>query len=140
MIYESALPVQLSLLPGLPAFFVKKAEAWYAHNLKDIASSGIDYVYLMSYHRQMKREMGLSESENRALFQKIMQRARAVCGDKLIPKFQIRDWQTGSRIPWQEVRAYIDLIPAGIKRICLTPVKPGDEPYLERMIGVRRPG
>jgi hypothetical protein len=120
-------------------FFVRQAEAWYAHNLNDIVSSGIDYVYLMSYHRQMKREMGLTESENRALFQKILYRARSVCGDKLIPKFQIRDWQTGARIPWQEVRAYIDLLPAGTGRICLTPVKPGDEPYLEMVIGGRRP-
>ena len=120
-------------------YYVKKSEAWYAHNLMDIVAAGVDYIYLMSYHRQMKREMGLSEEENRVLFKKILIRARSVCGDRLIPKLQIRDWQTGARIPWQEVCAYIDLIPPEVGRICLTPFKPGDDAYLQKIIGTGRP-
>ncbi len=111
-----------------------KAAAWYAHSLREILETGVDYIYLMSYHRQIKQELRLSESDNRILFWRIIDRAYQVCKDKLIVKLQIRDWQTGSRIPAPEIKAYLDIIPLQVQRICFTPVKPGDYDYLREIL------
>jgi biofilm PGA synthesis lipoprotein PgaB len=116
----------------------RKSEAWYAHNLKKILETGIDNIYLMSYHRQIKNEMKLSEAANRELFKKIVQNAYDVCGDKLIVKIQLRDWQTGERIPEEEIKAYLALVPPQIKRVCFTPVKLEDYQYLENIITNRK--
>jgi len=111
-----------------------QAEAWYAHSLPEIVNTGIDYIYLMSYQRQIKQEMKLTESENRFMFRRILERALEICKDKLIVKLQLRDWQTGNSIPVSEVRAYLNIVPEGVKRICFTPVKPGDINYLKELI------
>lgn len=113
--------------------FMDKGEAWYAHNLPEIVTTGIDYIYLMSYHRQIKEELRLTESDSRLMFRRILERAYEICKDKLIAKLQIRDWGTGRRIPVSEGRAYLAIIPVGIKRVCFTPVKPGDLDYLEEL-------
>ncbi len=112
-------------------------EAWYAHNLPEIVETGIDYIYLMSYHRQIKEEMKLTESKNREMFRKIVENAYALCKEKLVVKLQLRDWNSGRRIPAAEVRAYLALVPEGVKRICFTPVKPGDYAYLKELIQAR---
>jgi len=118
--------------------FVRHAEEWYGHNLAEILETDIDYVYLMSYHRQMREEMKLSEVENRRLFARMMERARALCGDRMIPKLQIRDWRSGRLIPREEIDAYLQMIPDSVRRVCLTPVKPEDLSYIEAVIQADR--
>lgn len=113
---------------------VKKSEAWYGHNLREIVGTGIDFVYLMAYHRQMKEELRLSEGENRVLFNKMVDRAYDICREKLVVKLQIRDWTTKNRISHRELIDYIKMIPAGVKRICFTPAKPNDMEFLENII------
>ncbi|MCP5107561.1 MAG: hypothetical protein GY950_29505 [bacterium] len=113
---------------------VKDAEAWYAHNLRELTGTGLDYIYLMSYHRQIKNEMKLSEEKNRELFKRIVDRAYGICKEKLIVKLQVRDWKTGRRIPVSEVKAYLNLVPKGVKRVCFTPVTVNDYAYLEELI------
>ena len=68
--------------------FTKRSGAWYSHNLKDITNTGIDFIYLMSYHRQIKKEMKLTEEKNRALFKKIITNAHKICQDKLVELFK----------------------------------------------------
>jgi len=114
--------------------FADRSEAWYAHNLKEILATGIDHIYLMTYQRQIKKEMKLTEAKTRELFQKIVKAAYDVCGEKLIVKLQLRDWDTGERVPVEEIREYLKLIPAGVKRICFTPVKVGDYDYLTSIL------
>lgn len=117
--------------------YVEQGEAWYAHNLREIVATGIDYIYLMSYQRQIKEELNLTESNNRIMFRRILERALETCKEKLIVKLQTRDWGTGRRIPVSEVRAYLDIIPEDVKRICFTPIKPGDYDYLKALIRTR---
>jgi hypothetical protein len=89
----------------------------------------------MSYHRQIKDEMRLSETRNRTLFKEIVEKAYQICKEKLIVKLQTRDWNTSERIPADEVKAYLTLIPPQVHRVCFTPVTPDDLDYLEEIIG-----
>lgn len=131
---NSALKVGMNIYYEAP-LRVEDAEAWYGHNLSEIAGTDLDYIYLMSYHRQIKDEMKLSESKNRELFKRITARAYDICKEKLIVKIQLRDWSTGLRIPVEEVRAYLDLVPPQVKRVCFTPVTVNDYEYLAEIIG-----
>jgi hypothetical protein len=139
LIVENCKKVNSAIKVGINIYYetpiqVEEAEAWYSHNLREILNTGIDYVYLMSYHRQIKKEMGLSETRNRIFFKQIVDRAYEICKEKLIVKIQIRDWETGHRIPASEIKAYISLIPLQVERICFTPVKVTDFDYLEELI------
>jgi len=111
------------------------AEAWYSHNLEKIMETGIDYIYLMSYHRQIKEEMKFNETRNRVFFKEMIEKAYRICEERLIVKVQIRDWHDGKRIPADEVKSYLDLIPRQVQRVCFTPVKVEDFNYLEEIIG-----
>lgn len=113
---------------------MKDAENWYGHNLRMLADTNLDYIYLMSYHRQIKDEMKLDEDANRLMFKDIVDKAYEMCGDKLVVKIQVRDWKTGNRIPESEIRVYLNLVPVGVKRVCFTPVTVNDYDYLERII------
>jgi len=114
--------------------YKNNTENWYAHDLRKIVNSGIDFVYLMTYHRQIKKEMKLTEMQNQALFRKIVNRAFQVCKNKLVVKLQLRDWDTGKTIPINEMLNYLRLIPPGVRRICLTPIKIEDLDLIKRML------
>lgn len=132
---NSALKVGINIYYETPAS-PEKAETWYAHNLKEILDTGVDNIYLMSYQRQIKDEMNWNEERNRAFFKETVEKAYNLCKEKLVVKLQIRDWKTSERIPADEVRAYLDLIPPQVERVCFTPVKVEDYDYLEELIGV----
>ena len=132
---NSALKVGINIYYETPAF-PDKAETWYGHNLKEILDTGVDNIYLMSYQRQIKDEMKWNEERNRAFFKETVEKAYNLCKEKLVVKLQIRDWKTAERIPVEEVRAYLDLIPPQVERVCFTPVKVEDYDYLEELIGV----
>ncbi len=139
LIVENCKEVNPAIKVGINIYYetpirVKEAEAWYGHNLREILDTGIDYIYLMSYHRQIKKEMKLSETGNRLLFMQIVEKAYEVCKEKLVVKIQIRDWKTGRRIPVSEIKAYLNLIPPEVERICFTPVKVTDFDYLKELI------
>ncbi|MCP4216150.1 MAG: hypothetical protein GY765_15985 [bacterium] len=130
---NSGIKIGLNIYYETPVY-PEKGEAWYGHNLKELVETGVDYIYLMSYHRQIKNELKLSEIRNRQLFEEIVENAREICRDKLIVKIQLRDWQTSERIPADEICAYLKLIHPRVKRICFTPVKKGDWDYLKNII------
>jgi hypothetical protein len=131
---NSGIKVGINIYYETP-IYPDRAEAWYSHNLPDILETGVDYIYLMSYHRQIKEEMKLSETRNRLLFKQIVEKAYQSCKEKLIVKLQLRDWTTSERIPAEEVKAYLNLIPTQVERVCFTPVTPDDFAYLEEIIG-----
>jgi hypothetical protein len=79
--------------------------------------------------------MKLSETKNRELFKQIVEKAYGICKEKLIVKIQLRDWETGQRIPVEEVKAYLALVPPRVKRVCFTPATTKDYDYLEELIG-----
>jgi hypothetical protein len=130
---NSGIKVGINIYYETP-LYIKRSEAWYGHNLGEILETGIDYIYLMSYHRQIKDEMRMSETRNRTLFKKIVAKAYQICKEKLIVKLQTRDWNTSERIPVDEVKAYLNLIPPQVRRVCFTPVTPDDLDYLEEII------
>jgi len=130
---NSSIKVGINIHYETPVF-IEKAENWYAHNLREILDTGVDFIYLMAYHRQIKNEMALREDQNQALFKQIVHRAFEICRDKLVVKLQVRDWQTAQIIPASEILAYLDLIPSQVNRVCFTPVTIGDFDYLQQII------
>ena len=106
--------------------FPKKSVNWYGHNLRLLAETGVDRIFLMAYHRQMKRELKLTASATLGMFSRMVNRAREICGDRLVVKIQVRDWISGEWLDDKEVDELFRMIPSGIAGICLTPVKPGD--------------
>jgi len=112
-----------------------ESRSWYAHDAPALAASSLDYLYLMAYHRQIKSELGLSETANRLYFVKMAAAALESFGPKLVLKLQVRDWQTSALIPLAELKTYYDLIPAGIERVCFAAADPEDIPILARIFG-----
>ncbi len=134
---NSAVKVGINVYYETP-LYEERGEAWYSHNLSDILAAGVDYIYLMSYHRQIKEEMKFDETGNRAFFKEMVEKAYAICKEKLIVKIQLRDWTSGEQIPVEEVRTYLDLIPPQVQGVCLTPVTLEDLDYLENILGKPR--
>jgi len=139
LITEACKRVNSSVKVGINVYyetpiFTQRSESWYGHNLGELLATGVDHIYLMTYQRQIKSELKKSEAANRELFRKIVDNAYAVCKEKLIVKVQVRDWQTGERVPMEEIRAYLALIPPQVKQVCFTPVKVGDYDYLKQII------
>jgi hypothetical protein len=131
---NTAIKIGINIYYETPVF-PQRAGAWYAHNLAEILNTGVDYIYLMSYQRQIKDEMKWNEERNRAFFKETVEKAYETCKEKLVVKLQIRDWNTAERIPVDEVLAYMDLIPPQVEHVCFTPVKVEDYDYLEELIG-----
>jgi len=143
LIVQSCKRVNSGIKIGINVYYEtplyeERAEAWYSHNLNEILAAGVDYIYLMSYHRQIKEEMKFSETRNQVFFKELVEKAYAICKEKLVVKIQLHDWTTGERIPVEEVRIYLDLIPAQVQRVCLTPVTLDDLDYLEEILGSRK--
>jgi hypothetical protein len=118
---------EMPLAPG-------QARSWYAHDVQALAASHLDHLYLMAYHRQIKSELGLSETANRLYFAKMVAAALERFGPRLVVKLQVRDWQTSEWIPLAELQAYYDLIPAAVDRVCFAAVDPGDIPLIGQLI------
>lgn len=130
---NSAVTVGMNIYYETPVHTLR-AEEWYSHNLRGLAGTGLDYIYLMAYHRQIKNEMKWNEAKNREFFKTMVDRAYAVCKEKLVVKLQIKDWKTGDRIPAEEIAAYMELIPDGVQRVCFTPAGFDDWDYLESLV------
>lgn len=134
---NSGIKIGINIYYETPVF-EKRSEAWYGHNLREILDTGVDYIYLMSYHRQIKSELKHSEDRNRVFFKELVEKAWTICRDKLIVKIQVKDYQTGEQIPAEEVKLYLNLVPRQVKRICFTPLTPDDYDYLEDIIGAAK--
>jgi hypothetical protein len=111
-----------------------QARSWYAHDLAALVASGLDYFYLMAYHRQIKSELNLNEAANRLYFQKMAAAALKNIGSRLVVKLQVRDWQNSELIPIAELKSYYDLIPAEVDRVCFAAADPGDIPLITQII------
>lgn len=111
----------------------QQARSWYAHDLETLKTSGLDLFYLMAYHRQIQSELALSEAANRAYFARMTTAALEHFGPRLVVKLQVRDWRSGAPIPFEELKAYYDLIPAGVGRVCFAAVDPEDIQLLNRI-------
>jgi biofilm PGA synthesis lipoprotein PgaB len=115
----------------------QRARSWYAFDVAGASASGVDYFYLMAYHRQMKAEMGLGEGENRLHFRRMLEAALGLWGTRLAVKMQVRDWKTSEPIPLAELKAYYDLIPAGVERVCFAAADPEDLDLISKVISMK---
>jgi len=112
----------------------QRARAWYAFDISTIAPLGIDFFYLMAYHRQMRAEMKLEEGDSRLYFRRTLESALRLWGPRLVVKMQVRDWRTSEPIPLDELKAYYDLIPDGVERVCFAAADPEDIPIIFQLI------
>lgn len=112
----------------------ERARSWYAFDAAGAEAAGIDLFYLMAYHRQMRAEMRLGEGENRLYFRRMLEAGLRLWGDKLVVKMQVRDWKSSEPIPLEELRAYYDLIPAGVGRVCFAAADPEDIALISQVI------
>ncbi|MCK5221302.1 MAG: hypothetical protein KAR14_06970 [Candidatus Aminicenantes bacterium] len=109
----------------------RNSNEWHSQDLAGIAGTGVDLIYLMMYHRQMKKELKLGSGKIKILFSEGIENAYKIAGDRLVLKLETYDWNKGEIIPLKEMVEFIDLIPAKIKHICFTPVKNAGTEYLK---------
>ncbi len=89
----------------------RNALAWLSQDLSSLLSSDLDYLFIMSYHRQIKRELSLSLSQTYSLLTDMMERLSKSTsqGDKVVMKLQMRDWTTGEPIPFSELTDFLQI-------------------------------
>jgi len=82
----------------------RMALAWYAQDLGVAQRRSFDYFALMSYHRQIGRELSYTPEQAMAAIGVLGRRAAAVAGDpaRVIVKVQALDWETQALIPAEE--------------------------------------
>ncbi len=74
---------------------------WFGRDLKDILKNKmIDYFVIMAYHNQISRELKISEAKaiKKILTMRDNLLDSPVAKEKLIFKFQARDWENGKKI------------------------------------------
>lgn len=79
----------------------KNALAWLSQSLAEATKLPIDYYAIMAYHRQMKKELHLSEE---GAYDKISNMTATLLGlvddpYKIMMKVQLTDWETRKQIP-----------------------------------------
>lgn len=92
LFYETVLNPRLAL-------------AWYAQDLGVAQRRSFDYFSLMSYHRQIGRELSYTPAEAIAAIGVLGRQAGAAAGDpaRVIVKVQALDWETHALIPAEEL-------------------------------------
>ena len=84
-----------------------KALAWLSQDIDEYLKSGVDYVFIMAYHRQIMREKGLADLDAVGrLLAEINSRAIPAVGDpaRVGIKLQVMDWDTKRPIGPDELK------------------------------------
>lgn len=111
-----------------------KGNEWHSQDLEGIAATDVDFIYLMMYHRQMKKELKLRKKKIKILFREGIEKAFNIAGPRLVVKLETWDWGKSEFIPVIEMEEYIKLIPEKVSRVCFTPVKNAGLKYLKRLL------
>jgi biofilm PGA synthesis lipoprotein PgaB len=82
----------------------RMALAWYAQDLGVARTRPFDYFSLMSYHRQIGRELSYTPDDAIAALGVLSRQAAAIAGNpsRVIVKVQSLDWETHALIPAPE--------------------------------------
>ncbi len=96
---------------------------WYAQDAALAIQSGFDYLYVMSYHRFIAGDTGLTAEKAIDLLADMTKIGIGLVGpEKLIMKVQVYDWFTEKPVEdWEIEKAYTVLIEAGCQHIAYTP-------------------
>jgi len=83
----------------------RMALAWYAQDLKVAQGYPFDYFSLMSYHRQIGKELSLTGEEALEVLTSMSRRAVSEVGrpERVIMKIQSLDWDTHQLLPGEEL-------------------------------------
>lgn len=83
----------------------RMALAWYGQDLRAAERHPFDYFSLMSYHRQIGRELSLSSDEALGVLSVMSRRATGAVSrpEKIIMKIQALDWKTSRLLPATEL-------------------------------------
>lgn len=108
----------------------RMALAWYAQDLGVARSRPFDYFSLMSYHRQIGRELSYSPDDAIAALGVLSRQAAVVAGDpaRVIIKVQSLDWETRALIPAEEFDRALGAAAPGVS---LAFVRGLDDPPLD---------
>ena len=74
------------------------ALAWLSQDIVEFRKAGVDYFFIMAYHRQMMKEKGMVEvADVRELFDLMCKNALFVVKEpeRVVIKLQVSDWDTG---------------------------------------------
>ncbi|MHB8834293.1 MAG: poly-beta-1,6-N-acetyl-D-glucosamine N-deacetylase PgaB [Candidatus Methylomirabilia bacterium] len=117
MYYETVLNPRLAL-------------AWYAQDLRVARNRPFDYFSLMSYHRQIGRELSYTPDDAIAAIGVLSRQAAAAAGNpaRVIVKVQALDWETRALIPAGEFDRALGAAAPGVS---LAFVRGLEEPDLE---------
>jgi biofilm PGA synthesis lipoprotein PgaB len=96
----------------------RMALAWYAQDLEVARGRSFDYFSLMSYHRQIGRELTYTLDEAIAAIGVLSRQASARAGDpaRVIVKVQALDWETQALIPAEEFDRALGAAGDGVSR------------------------
>ena len=90
----------------------QNALAWLSQSLSEATKLPIDYFAIMAYHRQMQKELRLS---NEGAYNKISSMTASLLRlvddpNKILMKVQMRDWKTRKQIPTYEANKVFEMI------------------------------
>lgn len=85
--------------------FPEQALAWYSHDLEEAQNYGIDYYFIMAYHRQMKKELLLNEKRLFRTMKSFAWRLSKIIKDsnRAVIKLQTIDWDSKKPIQYSEI-------------------------------------
>jgi len=108
----------------------RMALAWYAQDLAVARGLPFDYFSLMSYHRQIGRELSYTPHEAIEAIGVLSRQAAAMTGDaaRVIVKVQSLDWETHALIPGEELDRALGAATPGVS---LAFVRGPDDPPLD---------
>ncbi len=83
--------------------------AWLSQSIQEAKKSNFDYYSIMAYHRQMAGELHMNQRETKKLIKALVKEAVTMVGEpeKVMIKFQTRDWDTRERIADSEVVEFL---------------------------------
>jgi len=110
----------------------RMALAWYAQDLKVAQGYPFDYFSLMSYHRQIRKELSLSGEEALGVLSTMSRRAVREVGrpERVIMKVQSLDWDTHQLLPGEELDRALEAA-APMEGVSLAFVRSRSDPPLD---------
>ncbi len=90
----------------------KNALAWLSQSLAEADRLPIDYYAIMAYHRQMKKELEISQGATYHVISDMMAKLLGRLDDshKILMKIQMCDWETHKEIPPGEAHEILKMI------------------------------
>ncbi len=103
----------------------KNALAWLSQDINATLKYGFDYYSVMAYHRQIKKELQLSNNDLYIFLKNMTTRLIDLIDNpnKILIKIQVVDWDTNAPIPNREIdKVFKSITSQGRVSLAFTPV------------------